>query len=86
MDELLSGVFDDELTELHVIDCRFDYEYEGGHIEGAVNITSPEQLEEYFFKDVEPPVPSQSGLFPQADCKTVIVFHCEFSAKRGPTL
>jgi len=33
-----------------VIDCRFDYEFQGGHIEGALNLDSPLKIEEYFFK------------------------------------
>jgi len=28
-----------------IIDCRFDYEYNGGHIEGAINLNTPEQME-----------------------------------------
>jgi rhodanese-related sulfurtransferase len=36
-----------------VIDCRFDYEYKGGHIKGAVNIRSPEELERTFFGSKE---------------------------------
>jgi len=32
-----------------IVDCRYGYEYEGGHIEGAINIRSPEVLERLFF-------------------------------------
>ena len=28
-----------------IVDCRFDYEFEGGHIDGAININNPEILE-----------------------------------------
>ena len=28
-----------------VVDCRFDYEFRGGHIQDAVNINNPECLE-----------------------------------------
>ena len=34
-----------------IIDCRFDYEYKGGHIKSALNINTPEDIEDYFFKD-----------------------------------
>ena len=75
------------MEEFHVIDCRFDYEFEGGHIEGAVNLDSADNVVKWFFEDVEPPNPSQSGLVKKGETgKTVIVLHCEFSAKRGPSL
>jgi rhodanese-related sulfurtransferase len=34
---------------LLIIDARFDYEFEGGHIKGALNLNTPEALEEFFF-------------------------------------
>ena len=30
---LTSGEFDDEVEDFHVIDCRYPYEFEGGHIQ-----------------------------------------------------
>ena len=30
---------------LIIVDCWFDYEFEGGHIDGAININNPENLE-----------------------------------------
>lgn len=84
MEELLAGSFDDKLKEFHVIDCRFDYEYNGGHIEGATNLTTAEAAVDFFLKEVDPPVASISG--DGYEPKTIIIFHCEFSAKRGPTL
>jgi len=32
-----------------IVDCRFDYEYEGGHIRNALNLNTPEAMETYFF-------------------------------------
>jgi len=55
-----------------IIDCRFDYEYFGGHIKGALNISSPEAIEEYFFKD-------KVKIEKLMSDRTVIIFHCEFS-------
>ena len=34
-----------------IVDCRFDYEYAGGHIESAVNLNDPKEMEALFFKD-----------------------------------
>jgi len=55
-----------------IVDCRFDYEYEGGHIDGAINLTSPLKVEEYFFKNKE----TIERLMNE---QTAIIFHCEFS-------
>lgn len=84
MEELLAGTYDAKLKEFHVIDCRFDYEFNGGHIEGATNLTTPEAVEDFFLREIVPPLPSESGN--NDDTRTIIIFHCEFSAKRGPTL
>eukprot|EP01080_Neovahlkampfia_damariscottae_P006018 gene6018-10020_t len=54
-----------------IIDCRFPYEYNGGHIKGAQNLYLSETLEELFFKN------------PQ---DIVLIFHCEFSKERGPKI
>ena len=62
-----------------VIDCRFDYEYHGGHIKGAINIDNQEALEREFLHDLVRRRQLMSS-------RTIIVFHCEFSEKRGPTL
>lgn len=57
-----------------VVDCRFEYEYEGGHIDGAININSKEGLEQVL-------IASAAG-----DEKVLLVFHCEYSAHRGPRM
>ncbi|CAL1703748.1 unnamed protein product [Somion occarium] len=83
MDALLDGAYDSQITSFHVIDCRFDYEYNGGHIPGAVNINTTSGVEEFLLSaTVHKPKPSTSGDMAK---KTVLVFHCEFSAKRAPT-
>lgn len=67
-----------------IIDCRFSYEYEGGHIAEAVNLPTTADVEAALLAIESPPVPSTSEDGPH-DGKTVLVFHCEFSAKRAPT-
>lgn len=84
LNSLLDGKFDSQIAEYHVIDCRFDYEYAGGHIPGAININTTTEIEEFFLGSRRPSSsPSCSG---DGVKKTVLVFHCEFSAKRAPTL
>jgi M-phase inducer tyrosine phosphatase len=69
---LLSGVYDAHFKDLFIVDCRYGYEYAGGHIRGAVNANSPETLIDGFFSRALP--------------NSVVVFHCEFSHNRGPQL
>ena len=85
---LISGAFDAQIDSYLVIDCRFGFEYEGGHIGGAINLNKDEDIERFLFDEVisrgqlpAPCVSGQPGLRPP-----ILVFHCEFSAKRGPTL
>ncbi|OHT12642.1 Rhodanese-like domain containing protein [Tritrichomonas foetus] len=70
--KLLSGEYDDYYDNLYILDCRYEYEYEGGHIKGALNVDSPDVFQEMFFDTVVP--------------NSVIVFHCEFSQNRGPQM
>lgn len=70
--DVLSSVYDDYFDELYIVDCRYPYEYEGGHIRGAMNSNSPEDLYDAFFTD---PIPN-----------ALVVFHCEFSHNRGPQI
>jgi len=56
------------------VDCRFPYEYEGGHIAGAVNVNTWDALESFFLDR------------PTQDKKVVVIFHCEYSAHRAPRL
>jgi rhodanese-related sulfurtransferase len=84
LDELLDGNYDSQIADFYIIDCRFDYEYNGGHIAGAVNINTTSGVEE-FLLGPGPAKPKQSVSGDPAK-KTVLVFHCEFSVKRAPTL
>ncbi|GAV06300.1 hypothetical protein RvY_16314 [Ramazzottius varieornatus] len=67
----------ENLSSLEVIDCRYPYEYDGGHIRTAINCHTQEELREKFaFKEKE----EDFGK------KKAIVFHCEFSSKRAPEM
>jgi len=44
---VLDGEYDDRIEKFVIMDCRFDYEFEGGHIQGAINM-SPQKLFDYF--------------------------------------
>jgi len=93
LDGLIEGKYKDKVKRYHILDCRFDYEFEGGHIAGAVNVKSMDCLDELLLSASQGvhsngdalPVPSRSGELGDGE-QVVLVFHCEFSAKRAPTL
>lgn len=74
----LNGQFNCLVEQLIVIDCRYPYEFEGGHIKGALNLHLEDQVEDFLMK--VPIVPRSE------DKRVVIVFHCEFSSERGPRM
>lgn len=72
--EVLDGVYDDLYDNKVIIDCRFEYEYNGGHIEGALNFCDKEKLAELLFES------------PSNVKNTLLVLHCEYSAHRAPLM
>nr|XP_040127985.1 M-phase inducer phosphatase 3 isoform X2 [Ictidomys tridecemlineatus] len=75
---LLSGKFQDLIEKFYIIDCRYPYEYLGGHIQGALNLYSQKELYNFFLKKPIVPLDIQKRI--------IIVFHCEFSSERGPRM
>lgn len=72
--DVLLGKYVETLGEYSIVDCRFEYEYEGGHIDGAVNFNDKEELAKRLFNNDL--VMSQKA----------IIFHCEYSAHRAPIM
>ena len=72
MEELINGTYSGIIDEFHLIDCRYPYEFEGGHIKGAINITTTDRIDKFFA--------------PPTDKKVVFVFHCEYSVQRAPQM
>ncbi|XP_045386313.1 M-phase inducer phosphatase 1 isoform X3 [Lemur catta] len=77
MASVLNGKFANVIKEFVIIDCRYPYEYEGGHIKGAVNLHMEEEVEDFLLK--KPIVPTDGK-------RVIVVFHCEFSSERGPRM
>jgi M-phase inducer tyrosine phosphatase len=69
---VLNGDYNHMYEKTVVVDCRFEYEYQGGHIDGAVNFCDKEQLAEELFK--------------ASASNTLLIFHCEYSAHRAPLM
>ncbi|XP_028252276.1 M-phase inducer phosphatase 2 isoform X2 [Parambassis ranga] len=74
----VSGKFENLVEQVIVIDCRYPYEFDGGHIKGALNLHQEDQVEDYLLKT--PIIPACP------DKRVVIIFHCEFSSERGPRM
>jgi len=66
------GVVSGVQTSFIIVDCRFPFEFQGGHIKGALNICSPEDLRPKFFYDA-------SIINAHLTSRTILIFHCEHS-------
>lgn len=75
---LMDGAFQQQVSQFIVVDCRFAYEYVGGHIRNAVNLNTHGQLLSHFFHP--------NGTVPKVKSSSVVIFHCEFSSHRGPRM
>ena len=79
MSELLRGKFDDVIESYQILDCRYPYEFAGGHIIGAESWHTPQFVVDHIESGLhrEPPAESRTK-------RNILIFHCEFSAERGP--
>jgi hypothetical protein len=119
VDVLNGRMYTEQIAECIIIDSRYPYEYEGGHISTALNLFTKEKLyEEMFIKRLN--VSKESihkftssysseslAKLSQSDCmetnggdmmmmasrfqpamvkRSIVIFHCEFSSERGPSL
>lgn len=69
--EIMNHKSDSKFDDLIIIDCRFEYEYIGGHIVGAINVTSRSKLIDMYDK------------YKEKGEKTCFVFYCEFGRNRS---
>ncbi|XP_058419116.1 M-phase inducer phosphatase 2 isoform X2 [Diceros bicornis minor] len=75
---LLMGKFSNIVERFLIVDCRYPYEYEGGHIKTAVNLPLERDAETFLL---------QSPITPcSLDKRIILIFHCEFSSERGPRM
>ena len=59
-----------------IVDCRYPYELNGGHIKSAINNYKKEHIQEELL----------SSSSRHRNKRTIVVFHCEFSAERAPKM
>uniref|UniRef100_A0ABD2WME5 protein-tyrosine-phosphatase n=1 Tax=Trichogramma kaykai TaxID=54128 RepID=A0ABD2WME5_9HYME len=80
--KLINGDYDKLVKDFKIVDCRYPYEFEAGHVPGAINLYSRDMIEQ-FLLDPLTHVPSIES---ESEKRSVIIFHCEFSWERGPNL
>jgi len=61
-----------------LIDCRYPYEYEGGHVKNAINVHDTTAITGLFFPQDEVESAKMHARMP--------IFYCEFSQVRGPKM
>lgn len=74
--EILDGKYGHCYDRSVIIDCRFEYEYDGGHIAGAINFNNKEDLACNLF-ECDKTIETK---------KTLLILHCEYSAHRAPIM
>ena len=60
--------------DFQIVDSRYPYEYEGGHIKGAANVHTQDKIDGFL----------KGKLNESSHRDTILIFHCEFSSQRGP--
>lgn len=78
---LMGGKFEGTVSSFKVIDCRYPYEFDGGHIKGAINLFTKTQIFENFIKPKR-----AEGRGQLQEERNILIFHCEFSSQRGPEM
>jgi rhodanese-related sulfurtransferase len=77
--ELIEKMGEEFYKKYVLIDCRYPFEYDGGHIKGAINLYDPELLRSTFYPTMESHQPSPIHLKRP-------IFYCEYSSVRGPNM
>ncbi|KAF5695973.1 Rhodanese-like domain-containing protein [Fusarium globosum] len=75
--ETLSSLLDNQLhsrrLETTIVDCRFRYEFEGGHVAGAINLHTEDLIDSWL-------------LTAKQGTQQIVVLHCEHSVFRAPKM
>jgi len=79
MADLLKDKYEDVVESFEILDCRYPYEFKGGHITGAKSWHTSEFVKERI-ESVKDSMPTPVN----PNKRNILIFHCEFSAERGP--
>lgn len=78
--DILNGKYTGYYSDVYIVDCRFEYEYVGGHIKNSLNLSTRRDIEYEFIHNRGSKCNTRSRKPP------LVIFHCEFSLYRGPIL
>jgi len=83
--DLMHGNHKDHVESFRIVDVRYKFEYDGGHIIGAENWQHGEddKFLSAFLPQAPLPAPPQYCL-ENITKRNILIFHCEFSSQRGP--
>jgi len=83
--DLILGKHKDHVESFRIVDVRYKFEFDGGHIQGAENWQhgEDEQFLNAFLPSTPLPEPPQYCL-ENKERRNILIFHCEFSSQRGP--
>lgn len=93
--KLINGEFKEVIESFTIVDCRYPYEYQGGHIVNSLNIHNAAELTKLFIDDKQHEQSQQLDTHlsnennnnnKPTDRRHIIIFHCEYSSERGPKL
>ncbi|ESO86597.1 hypothetical protein LOTGIDRAFT_128880 [Lottia gigantea] len=73
MADLLNGKYPTVGNSYMILDCRYPYEYDGGHIQEALNFFVKESIDNLLKREAN-------------EKPKILIFHCEFSSQRAPNL
>ncbi|KAF8383745.1 cdc-25.3, partial [Pristionchus pacificus] len=82
LSELMRTMGADFAKSYVLIDCRYPYEFDGGHIKGATNVYDPLAIDAHFFSSSTSLLRKEEG----EEGRRIPIFYCEFSQKRGPSM
>lgn len=91
MAEMMKGRYSSTIRSYRIVDVRYKFEYDGGHIKNAENWQHGED-EEFLNAFIpsepltKPPLSYDSATYDEESSKKrdILIFHCEFSSQRGP--
>lgn len=72
--DLFAGAYRDGFDHFAVVDCRYVYEYRGGHIKGALNLWRKNDLTAFYHANRDL----------ASNKRMALIFHCEYSKNRAP--
>lgn len=87
--QIINQEYDSFFSNVFIFDCRFFYEYDGGHIISSTNLVERRQLEAIYSRLVllqqkEKKLHDMNASNLEVEKSVCIIFHCEFSTVRGP--